>query len=136
MAELPEGCRTIPNTINRVPGFSVDDHHFMPGFPEMSWPMIEWVLDTYYADLRNTAPASEQIIYVPNGRESDLLDVMQTIDRDYHEVLLSSLPRLGETPLIEMSLRGEKEAVEDAMILLKSVIEQRGLTWSDSLNKS
>ena len=41
MGHLPEGCRLIPNPVNRVAGFSVDNHHFMPGFPEMAWPMVE-----------------------------------------------------------------------------------------------
>ena len=38
MSQLPVGSRIIPNSINRVPGFSFNHHHFMPGFPEMSWP--------------------------------------------------------------------------------------------------
>jgi molybdopterin-biosynthesis enzyme MoeA-like protein len=29
--------------------------HFVPGFPVMAWPMIEWVLDTLYAGLASIA---------------------------------------------------------------------------------
>ncbi len=133
MAELPEGSRIIPNTINRVPGFSYEDHHFMPGFPEMAWPMIEWVLDNLYPDLHHLAPEKEEIIYVINGKESDLIDVMETIVRDYPELRLSSLPNLGLPPHIELSLRGETELVDNAMSYLKDTIIERGLTWSYTL---
>ncbi len=134
MSELPEGSRIIPNTINRVPGFSYHDHHFMPGFPEMSWPMIEWVLNTYYPDLRNTAPADEQVIYVINGRESDIIESMRQVVQRYPELRLSSLPHLGENPHIELSLRGDKELIEDAMTILTDAIKQAGFTWSNQLD--
>jgi molybdopterin-biosynthesis enzyme MoeA-like protein len=133
MAEIPEGSRIIPNTINRVPGFSYAEHHFMPGFPEMSWPMIEWVLNTYYDDLRNTAPANEQIIYVIGGRESDILHAMRTVVAQYPELRLSSLPHLGKQHHIELSLRGEPELVEQAMMSLKTAIVKAGLTWENQL---
>jgi molybdopterin-biosynthesis enzyme MoeA-like protein len=133
MANLPEGCRLIPNSINRVPGFSFEEHHFMPGFPEMAWPMIEWVLDTYYSELRNTAPADEQIIYIMKGRESDLLYAMKTIDSQYPELRLSSLPRMGEQTYIELSLRGETDLIDQAMDYLKAEVEKSGFEWLDQL---
>jgi molybdopterin-biosynthesis enzyme MoeA-like protein len=49
MAEFPIGSAIIPNPYNRIAAFSVKDHHFLPGFPEMAWPMMEWVLETKYA---------------------------------------------------------------------------------------
>ncbi|PHS69035.1 MAG: competence/damage-inducible protein A [Methylophaga sp.] len=131
MAELPEGSRIIPNSINRVPGFSFDHHHFMPGFPEMSWPMIEWVLDNLYPDLKNLIPEFEQIIYITHGRESDFIEVMKKIVVDYPALRLSSLPHLGDKPFIELSLRGNRTQVCEAMTMIKVVIEQVGSSWSD-----
>lgn len=131
MGYLPEGSRIIPNPVNRVPGFSVAHHHFMPGFPEMAWPMLEWVLDNLYADLRNQAPEIEQIIYVFKGRESELLEVMTTIVNDYPALRLSSLPHLGETPHIELGLRGDRQQVETAMKMLTDAITSAGYEWSD-----
>ena len=46
MGVFPEGATLIPNPYNKIPGFSVGSVHFVPGFPVMAWPMIEWVLDT------------------------------------------------------------------------------------------
>lgn len=133
MGYLPEGSQIIPNTINRIPGFSYANHHFTPGFPEMAWPMVEWVLDNRYAHLKNQRPAAEQIIFVQRGRESDLLSVMNQIVNDYPQLKLSSLPHLGEPPHIEFSLRGEVDQVEQAMQLIKKSIEQAGFVWSDQL---
>ena len=56
MGEFPRGSRIIPNSYNRIPGFSVGNHHFVPGFPVMAWPMAEWVLDTWYPSLFHRVP--------------------------------------------------------------------------------
>lgn len=131
MGHLPEGSRLIPNPINRVAGFSVDDHHFMPGFPEMAWPMVEWLLDNQYKHIRDLCPRSERIISITKGRESDLLDTMNYIVDHYPELLLSSLPHLGEEPYILFSLRGDADQVEEAMQLMITAIEQAGFVWED-----
>ena len=53
MAELPKSAQIIPNTINNVPGFFIDHHYFMPGFPEIAWPMIDWVIKNYFYTKKN-----------------------------------------------------------------------------------
>jgi molybdopterin-biosynthesis enzyme MoeA-like protein len=130
MANLPEGSRIIPNPINCVPGFSFNHHHFMPGFPEMSWPMLEWILDNNYSDLKNLVPESEQIIYITKGRESDLLTVMHDITIAFPSLRLSSLPHLGRNMHIEFSLRGKQSHINDAMTMLKTAIDSAGFSWS------
>jgi molybdopterin-biosynthesis enzyme MoeA-like protein len=47
---VPGRRQIIPNPYNRIPGFSVGHLHFMPGFPVMAHPMLDWLLDTLYAD--------------------------------------------------------------------------------------
>ncbi|HET8807494.1 MAG TPA: competence/damage-inducible protein A [Methylophaga sp.] len=135
MGYLPEGANLIPNPVNQVPGFSFGHHHFMPGFPEMAWPMCRWILDNLYTNLKNQRPAYEEIIFVRGGRESDLLGIMQQLDRDYPDLKLSSLPRLAEPPHIEMSLRGEQQQVISAMALLKAAIITAGFNWQDQLTQ-
>jgi molybdopterin-biosynthesis enzyme MoeA-like protein len=58
MGVFPAGRAIIRNPYNKIPGFSVGDVHFVPGFPVMAWPMIESVLDTRYAHLFPAAPTS------------------------------------------------------------------------------
>jgi molybdopterin-biosynthesis enzyme MoeA-like protein len=45
MGVFPRG-RDHPEPVQQDPGFSVRDVHFVPGFPVMAHPMIEWLLDT------------------------------------------------------------------------------------------
>src|SRR5690606_7544031 len=46
MGVFPVGAEIVPNSYNKIPGFFIKDHTFMPGFPVMAWPMMEWTLDT------------------------------------------------------------------------------------------
>jgi hypothetical protein len=71
MGEFPAGADIIPNPFNRIPGFSVRDHHFVPGFPQMAWPMIEWLLDTKYRALADSQRWGEASVIVYGRRVHD-----------------------------------------------------------------
>jgi molybdopterin-biosynthesis enzyme MoeA-like protein len=134
MADLPEGCDLIPNPVNRIPGFSLRHHHFMPGFPQMSWPMMEWVLDNVYRGQCGKSALIEQIIVVPEVKESDLLGVMNTLVSRFPEVRFSSLPHLGpQDRHIEFGIKGVPEQVEAAMAYLKGEIAGAGFSWRDKI---
>lgn len=132
MGHFPSGAAVIPNPVNRVPGFQWQRHYFMPGFPEMAWPMVEWILNHHYPDLRQT-PRTEKTIYVINGRESDLLALMNRIVADYPDLRLASLPHLGKVPHIEISLRGDETQVRQAMSIVKTAIAEAGFEWQHQL---
>ncbi len=87
MAELPAGADLIPNPINQMPAFSLDGRFFfMPGFPQMSHPMTNTIIDTL---LPNT-----QIYYrytlTATCRESFLIEIMEQMPNG---VEFSSLPK-------------------------------------------
>src|SRR5512135_1672607 len=117
MADLPEGCGLIPNPFNRIPGFTVGRHHFLPGFPQMAWPMMVWVLDHLYPDMRNLAPETEEIITVFDVMESPLLDLMNGFVARFPEVRFSSLPHIGEddSRAVELGVKGARPQVATAM---------------------
>jgi len=126
MAELPEDCLLIPNPYNRIPGFTLYDHHFLPGFPEMAWPMLDWVLNTYYPS--QTTWMHERSLRVFGIAESQLLPLMEQLSARHGKVKLFSLPRLGEVISIEMGFRGESESVETAFAELLDALRTLGLT--------
>src|SRR5574343_1267637 len=69
MGVFPTGARIIPNPYNKIAGFTCDGAvggavHFVPGFPVMAWPMMEWVLDNHYRALFNQNPHMEQSLIV------------------------------------------------------------------------
>lgn len=53
MGVFPVGSDIVPNPYNKIPGFFIRDHTFMPGFPVMAWPMMEWTLDQRYSSLHH-----------------------------------------------------------------------------------
>lgn len=128
MADLPEDCLLIPNRFNRIPGFTLYDHHFFPGFPTIAWPMLEWVLDSYYPF--NAPAIQERSLSVLNVRESDLIELMETMVRCHPDVKLFSLPHMGEVASIEIGLGGEKAAVEAAFTQLLASLESLGCDWN------
>lgn len=130
MAELPAGSRIIPNPYNRVPGFSVAHHHFLPGFPQMAWPMLAWVLDTQYPELRQSEPVVERILRV-RAREGELLTLMQEFVVRHAGCRLSSLPELGQEPAVELGVRGTAIAVEEGIVFLQSALSECGVFWEE-----
>ena len=129
MADLPEGAMLIPNPKNRVPGFSLGHLHFVPGFPEMAWPMIAWVLDQQYPHLPPDASNLEVAFILPDAKEADLLGTMQDLLRRFPAIRLSSLPSYGRGdlgPHIELGLKGPREDVKAANHWLKQRLRELG----------
>ena len=129
LGEFPVGSRIIPNPYNRIPGFSCADHHFLPGFPQMAWPMIEWVLDSRYADRFHARAEAEAALLVWEGIESALTPLMVRIEAEFAGVKVFSLPFLGsETQRrhIELGVRGDPAQVGPAMALMRREVAALG----------
>jgi molybdopterin-biosynthesis enzyme MoeA-like protein len=134
MAEFPKGAAAVPNPYNGIAGFNVQRHYFLPGFPEMAWPMLEWALDTHYAHLFNATPAIERAIVTEGAGEGDLIGAMNEIIAAYPEIKLSSLPQIAKGDgkrVIELGLKGEARKVEAAMARLKILVAGLGVRFTD-----
>ncbi len=92
MGVFPAGAQIIPNPYNKIPGFSLGDVHFVPGFPVMAWPMIEWLLDTRYAHLHGGARQVERSVIVFGAMEASLTPLMEDIEARFAGVKVFSLP--------------------------------------------
>lgn len=131
LAELPAGSVMIPNPYNRVPGFSLRHHHFLPGFPEMAWPMLEWVLDMYYGDAPRTRPAREHTLTVW-AREGELIPLMEALVARFPRCRLSSLPQLNkDQPCLELGVRGDTQDVEAALEFLRQGLAGMKVRWRE-----
>lgn len=130
LVEFPAGAQIIPNPVNRVPGFSLRDHHFVPGFPSMAWPMIEWVLDNRYRDLHAPGSRSEQAINVWDARESDMIPMMEAFVARHADLRLSCLPGAkGGRFQLELGLRGTPDHVNRAMLELQAEVTALGFSF-------
>lgn len=136
LGTFPRGVDIIPNPFNRIPGFRVRDHHFLPGFPQMSHPMAEWALDTFYAQyFRQQPPVDRALLLSGDGAyESALLDLMESIVARYPTLRLFSLPSIGEDgrrrPL-ELGVEGDATLVDRALADIRAEVERRGIVCAE-----
>jgi len=115
MVVFPAGCTLIPNPYNKIPGFSVDHLHFVPGFPVMAWPMIEWVLDQRYAYLHGGARSVERSVIVFGAMEASLTPLMEQIESRFPGVKVFSLPSVDHPTYgrhIELGVKGALDPLE------------------------
>jgi molybdopterin-biosynthesis enzyme MoeA-like protein len=132
MGEFPEGAAIIPNPVNRIPGFSLREHHFVPGFPQMAWPMVEWVLDQRYRHLFDRDRWSEASMLVFEAGESQLIPAMQAIEARFEGIKVFSLPSIaadGSRLHVELGVRGAPTRVGEAMQALRQLVAQAGFPY-------
>jgi molybdopterin-biosynthesis enzyme MoeA-like protein len=133
MGEFPDGASIIPNPLNRIPGFSLAEHHFLPGFPQMAWPMVEWVLDTRYRSLFERDRWSEESFLVYEAGESQLIPAMEAVGALYAGVKVFSLPSMGDDGSrrhVELGVRGDPKQVSQAAAALRKSVREAGFTFS------
>jgi molybdopterin-biosynthesis enzyme MoeA-like protein len=132
MGEFPRGAAIIPNAFNQIPGFSVRDHHFVPGFPSMAWQMVEWVLDNRYRDRHHRVAEADASIIVYGSAESTLTPLMQDVEARFRKLKVFSLPHMGEDGSrrhIELGVRGDPAEVAQAIEVLKGGVIATGATF-------
>lgn len=122
MGEFPEGADIIPNPFNRIPGFSIRQHYFVPGFPVMAWPMIEWVLDHHYSHLFFTQVQAERSVIVTGLAEATLTPLMERVEAAWPGIRVFSLPHMDEERRlayrIELGVKGDLEHIDAAFQML------------------
>jgi molybdopterin-biosynthesis enzyme MoeA-like protein len=132
---FPRGVEILPNPFNRIPGFHVHNHYFVPGFPQMAHPMVEWALDRFYPHLFNQKPMVDKAFLLTgaDAYESALLDLMEHIVAEYPDIRLYSLPSIdadGERKHLELGVEGAELRVGQAMDEIRRVVEERGIGWA------
>lgn len=150
MGVFPVGAQIIPNPYNKIAGFfcmgkgqffagpsqdklapsgGSDPHavrerggvFFVPGFPVMAWPMIEWVLDTHYPHLFRSAAWIEKSVIIFGAMEATLTPLMQDVESAYAGVKVFSLPSVDHPQYgrhIELGVKGAPDLVAPAYTAL------------------
>ncbi len=132
MADFPAGAEIVPNPYNRIPGFSLGHHYFLPGFPEMAWPMMEWVLETKYRHLFHRKPQADASLLVYEAPESQLIDLMREVGAAFPRVKVYSLPSFtSEGRRVELGVRGHAEEVQQAIEALCRGVSGLGFRWEN-----
>ena len=122
MGVFPVGAEIIPNPYNKIPGFTCRGPgggavHFVPGFPVMAWPMIEWVLDTHYKDLFLEAAWVEKSVIIFGSMEAMLTPLMEQMEKEFEGIKVFSLPSVDHPQYgrhIELGVKGDPVLVDRA----------------------
>jgi len=128
MAEFPEGAELIPNPVNKIAGFSLGHHHFVPGFPKMAQPMLRWVMQEKYSHLKRAAEV-EYIVVVKDTPESEMIPIMKHILENHSEIRLSSLPSTNKSRITELAVKGETSKTDRAYEALCEALTTAKLNW-------
>lgn len=134
MGEFPKGSQIIPNPFNQIPGFTIREHYFVPGFPVMAAPMMTWVLDHFYKDLFHQVDFLERSFIVPLAMEASLTPLMERIENTFPDVKVFSLPSVGDPQKtgvfakrhIELGVKGQSAQVELAWPKLRQGVQDLG----------
>jgi molybdopterin-biosynthesis enzyme MoeA-like protein len=82
---VPRGRRDRAQPVQQDPGLHLHRAgrrpvHFVPGFPVMAWPMIEWLLDQQYAPTFPARQWRERSVIVFGAMEAALTPLMERIE--------------------------------------------------------
>ena len=129
MGRFPEGATIVANPYNKIPGFSIGDVHFVPGFPVMAWPMIENLLDQRYAHLQSGTREHERSLIVFDTMESTLTPLMEAVEAGFPGVKVFSLPSVDHPQHgrhIELGVKGRVELAPAFERLREGVLALNG----------
>ena len=125
MAELPRGAKLLDNPVNKMPAFSLDERYFfMPGFPEMSHPMVEEILSGLIPDkktfYRHTLTAL--------CKENIFIEMMEQMPKG---VEFSSLPKLySDGWRVSISVASyDKTLADKAFQMYTDLLDRKGIRY-------
>jgi molybdopterin-biosynthesis enzyme MoeA-like protein len=135
MADLPDGCEPIDNPYNRIPGFGLGEHWFLPGFPQMAWPMAEAILDARYPGAAE--PSRERAVRVMGVPESRLVPLLERLTLAHPRLKVFSLPHLpnaqGEPGHILVGLRG-RQGLDAGLADIRTCLAAEGIDFTPVAN--
>jgi molybdopterin-biosynthesis enzyme MoeA-like protein len=106
MAELPKGATLLENPVNKMPAFALDErYYFMPGFPEMSHPMVTEILEKMIPHKKETFRYTLTALC----KENIFIELMESMPDG---VEFSSLPKLySDGWRVTISIASDDEAL-------------------------
>lgn len=111
MAHLPKKANLLKNVVNNMSGFFLENRYFfMPGFPEMSHPMVLEALKRFYP----SSPTLYRKTLIADTSENTLIEIMKLMDEN---VEFSSLPILiNGKATVEISVASYSKSTTDESI--------------------
>lgn len=129
MGVFPVGSEIVPNSFNKIPGFYINNHTFMPGFPVMAHAMMAWTLDTRYKQWHFCESRIEHSFLVFGLPESRITPSLEQLELQWPGVKAFSLPNVGDRgghPHIELGVKGRPDPTAQALAWLRKQVQDLG----------
>ena len=126
MAELPKDAKLLHNPINKMPAFSLDErYYFMPGFPQMSHPMVTNILSILIPNKQNIYRQT----LTAKCKENIFIDIMQQIPQG---VEYSSLPKLiKDAWQVSISVSSDNQILtQKAFNLYTKLLQEKSIPYT------
>ena len=125
MADLPQNASLLFNPVNNMSGFSLKDRYFfVPGFPQMSHPMIGSVIENLFSK----SIKRYRLTLLAKTSENTLITLMKSVPSD---IELSSLPILKDAAAsVEISLSSQNRLhVEKYFKLFTDFLKESNIAY-------
>jgi len=130
MAKLPIDAGLLPNPVNKVPGFYIDERYFfVPGFPQMSHFMVEFALNKFYPK----TSLKHRFTICIEASENDLMDIMKKIPKTIEFSSLPSIENGKYKDVISIASTDEEEAKKWINFFINEV-EKKGFKYFKDKN--
>ena len=96
---------------------------FVPGFPVMAWPMVEWVLDTVYPQWHRKQANVEKSVIVFGAMEAALTPLMLRLETDFSGIKVFSLPSVDHPQYGRHIELGVKGSAADVALAYPAMLE-------------
>jgi len=126
MAELPVGATLLENPVNKMPAFALDERYFfMPGFPEMSHPMVEKILTKLIPNKRTY----HRYTLTALCKENVFIELMERMPQG---VEFSSLPKLySDGWRVTISVASDDEALaKESFDKYVHLLEEKNIVYA------
>jgi len=126
MAELPKNANLLYNPINQMPAFYLDErYYFMPGFPEMSHPMVEKILEKLVPHPKETFRHTLTAMC----KENIFIEIMEQMPKG---VEYSSLPKLLDNAWqVSISVASDDETLaQEAFDLYLDLLNEKEIVFT------
>lgn len=126
MAELPKGANLLDNPVNKMPAFSLDEQYFfMPGFPEMSHPMVDTILEKLVPNKKD----QYRFTFTALCKENEFIEVMENMPK---KVEFSSLPKLySDGWKVTISVASDNRTLaQEAFNMYLQVLKEKNIVYA------
>ena len=127
MSDLPKDACLLFNPVNNMSGFHLQERFFfMPGFPEMSHPMIDTIISDFIPEAHNTYTKG----FIAQCGEGKIQDLMLDLP---NEIELSSLPMMNDgNPSVEFSLSShDEELLDKHLSVFTSFLDEKKIKYKN-----